>query len=86
MSGEEATADRGWEGTMKKGRELLGADKMLWSRKGKARPKGRKKGKVRLGKAVSLGSELMKTVNLEENRKLNYRDGVYSRQRVKQKV
>lgn len=29
MSGEEATADRGWEGIMKKGRELLGADKML---------------------------------------------------------
>lgn len=86
MSGEEATADRGWEGIMKKGRELLGADKMLWSRKSKARPKGRKKGEVRLGKAVSLGSELMKTVNLEENRKLNYRDGVYSRQRVKQKV
>lgn len=29
MSGEEATADHGWEGIMKKGRELLGADKML---------------------------------------------------------
>lgn len=43
--------------------------------KARARPEGRKEGKVRLGKAVSLGSEFMKTANLEENRKLNYRDG-----------
>lgn len=42
MSDEEGTADQGREGSVKKGKEQLGGDKMLWSRKGKGKTWGEK--------------------------------------------
>lgn len=75
-SGKEANADLGHENGIRKDKGLLGRDKVLWSNgvKGEGWEWDRKNSEIRPN-YVSLRNEVMKTVNLEENRKLGYRGG-----------
>lgn len=61
---------------MRKDKGLLGGDKVLWNNgaKGEDQEWDRRNGEIRQS-YMSLGNEITKTVNLEENRKLGYRGG-----------
>lgn len=75
-SGKEANADPGHGNGIRKDKGLLGGDKVLWSNRAKSGnwEWDRKNSEIRQS-YVSLGNDVTKTVNLEDNRKLGYRGG-----------